>query len=84
MRGPIPATMVDLSATGCRLKSSDLPAISVNVKISLIEHGLELRAERRWQNGELSGWRFVYNLKELERARKVLEEQQKRNRPASG
>lgn len=75
MRGPVEGRMINISVSGCCIRCEDLPAISLSVKLNIVDYGLELRAERRWLNGKLSGWRFVYSPQEMAKARRILEEE---------
>lgn len=72
MRGPMAASMTDLSLTGCRIRCSDLPPFALSVRISINGHGLELRAEQRWRRDNESGWRFIYSDREQERLKDAL------------
>ncbi len=74
LKGPMPGTIVDLSVTGCRILCPGLPPLALSSKLNLIDHGLELRAERRWLRGDLSGWRFLFTPKEAARLSKLLVE----------
>jgi hypothetical protein len=78
MRGPIPARMLDVSLTGCRIRCPDLPKFAVSARIAILSYGLELLAEQRWRNDAHSGWRFVYSAAEQDRLKALL------HRDASG
>lgn len=72
MRGPMAASMTDLSLTGCRIRCPDLPNFALSVRISINGYGLELRAERRWHRNKESGWRFIYSDREQVRLKDAL------------
>jgi len=72
MRGPMAASMTDLSLTGCRIRCADLPNFALSVRISICGHGLDLRAEQRWRRGNETGWRFIYSDREQERLKDAL------------
>lgn len=72
MRGPIPARMLDVSLTGCRIRCPDLPRFAVSARIAILAYGLELLAEQRWRNDDHSGWRFVYSAAEQDRLKAML------------
>ena len=75
IRGPFPARMLDISLTGCRVRCADMPKFAATVRIAILAHGLELQAEQRWREGDISGWRFVYNAEEQDRLQAILREQ---------
>ncbi|NRG19460.1 PilZ domain-containing protein [Rhizobiales bacterium] len=75
MRGPVEGRMVNISVSGCCIHCDDLPAISLSVKLNIVEYGLLLRAERRWIDGKLSGWRFVYSPQEMLKVKRILEDE---------
>ncbi|WP_029059888.1 PilZ domain-containing protein [Stappia stellulata] len=72
MRGPIPARMLDVSLTGCRIRCPDLPRFAISARIAILAYGLEILAEQRWRNGTHSGWRFVYSAAEQDRLKALL------------
>lgn len=67
--------MVNISVSGCCIHCEDLPAISLSVKLNIVDYGLDLRAERRWIKDKLSGWRFVYSPQEMAKVKRILEEE---------
>ncbi|MBL6432431.1 MAG: PilZ domain-containing protein [Alphaproteobacteria bacterium] len=72
MRGPVPARMLDVSLTGCRIQCPDLPKFAISARIAILSYGLELLAEQRWRNDIHSGWRFVYSAQEQDRLKALL------------
>ncbi|WP_349360009.1 PilZ domain-containing protein [Stappia sp.] len=81
MRGPIPARMLDVSLTGCRIRCEDLPKFAVSVRLAILSHGLELQAEQRWRQGDHSGWRFIYTAEEQQRLQAILRSQRVAHEP---
>ena len=60
-REPVPADMVDVSLTGCRLRCRTVAGLPAASLIWIPTLAFAVQAERVWARGTVSGWRFVYN-----------------------
>lgn len=61
MRGPMDATLIDISLTGCRIHSQYSAMLLQRSRIQFVTSHFDVGAEMVWRRGQTSGWRFIYS-----------------------
>lgn len=70
-----PASMVDVSLTGFRLRCRPDAVLPAGATIVVLGLGFEVRARQVWRHKDLSGWTFAFNTHQTTKIQSLIRAQ---------